>query len=158
MVDQGSRIEAIEKLIVPLLEQEEAELVDLQYRREGAQMVLRVFLDKKGGISLADCEYLSDRLGSLLDEAGAIAGAYVLEVSSPGIDRVLKKENDFQRFSGKRVKVVLKIPQDGRRNFKGRLLGFENGKVLVAAEDRPWQFPLEIIEEARIDEVTGMEF
>ncbi|MDD5657957.1 MAG: ribosome maturation factor RimP, partial [Elusimicrobia bacterium] len=141
----------IEKLVEPLLAQEEAELVDLQSLRESGRLILRFFLDKPGGITLDDCEHLSNRIGALLDEADAVAGSYVLEVSSPGLDRVLKKEKDFLRFAGKAVKVRLRAAREGRRNFKGTLIGFEAGRVLLEGEGGRWEFPLPEIDEARLD-------
>jgi ribosome maturation factor RimP len=141
----------IEKLVEPLLAQESAELVDLQILREHGRQILRFFLDKSGGITLDDCEHLSHRIGALLDEADAVPGSYVLEVSSPGLDRVLKKERDFVRFAGQAVQVRLRLAQDGRRNFKGTLTGFSDGKVKVECEGNPFEFPLSLIEEARLD-------
>jgi|SRR3989339_412334 len=142
---------AIEKLVEPLLAQECAEFVDLEVLREHGRQVLRFYLDKSGGITLDDCEHLSNRIGALLDEAGAVSGSYVLEVSSPGLDRVLKKEKDFVRFAGKPVQVRLRLAQDGRRNFKGVLTGFSDGKVRIECEGKPFEFPLPLIDEARLD-------
>jgi ribosome maturation factor RimP len=141
----------IESVVEPLLRQEEAELVDLEMVHEHGRQILRFYLDKKGGITLDDCEHLSTRIGALLDEADVVSGSYVLEVSSPGLDRVLKKEKDFARFSGKAVQVRLKIPQDGRRNFKGTLRGFADGKVVVECEGARFELPLGLIDEARLD-------
>lgn len=141
----------IEGVVEPLLRQEEAELVDLEMVHEHGRQILRFYLDKKGGITLDDCEHLSNRIGALLDEADAVSGAYVLEVSSPGLDRVLKKEKDFARFAGKAVQVGLRVPQDGRRNFKGTLQGFVDGKVVVECEGKRFEFPLGLIGEARLD-------
>ena len=141
----------IEQLIEPLLQQEAAELVDLQLVHESGRQVLRFYLDKEGGITLDDCEHLSNRIGALLDEADLVSGSYVLEVSSPGLDRVLKKEKDFARFAGRAVQIRLKTPQDGRRNFHGLLQGFSEGKVRIDCEDRRFEFPWELIGEARLD-------
>src|SRR5437016_1113302 len=107
------QLSAIEQAVTPLLDQEKAELVDLKFVQEGHRWVLKLFLDKPGGITLDDCAYFSDRIGSVLDESNAIGKSYVLEVSSPGIDRVVKKEKDFKRFAGQPVKVRLKLPQNG---------------------------------------------
>jgi ribosome maturation factor RimP len=142
---------AIEKLVAPLLAQEGAEFVDLETLREHGRQVLRFYLDKPGGITLDDCEHFSNRIGALLDEADAVSGPYVLEVSSPGLDRVLKKEKDFLRFTDKAVQVRLRMPQDGRRNFKGVLRGFSDGKAAVECEGRRFEFPLGLIDEARLD-------
>jgi ribosome maturation factor RimP len=147
----------IEKIIEPLVEQESAELVHLTYAKEGPKFVLRVFLDKQGGITLDDCAYFSDRIGALLDTCEAMNQSYILEVSSPGIDRVIKKEKDFVRFAGKTVKIRLKLPEQGQRNFKGVLKGFQDGKVQVDCEGRPRDFALSTIEECRIDSATEVE-
>jgi ribosome maturation factor RimP len=141
----------IEGLLTPLVEQEAAELVDLRYAKEGPRGVLRVFLDKEGGFSLDDCAYFSERIGSFLDSSKAIDRSYVLEVSSPGLDRVIKKEKDFQRFAGKAVKVRLKAPEQGQRNFHGVLVGFSDGKVLVDSGGKRLEFAAAAIDEARLD-------
>ena len=142
----------IENVVEPLLTQEAAELVDIEWLHEHGRQVLRFYLDKKGGITLDDCEHLSNRIGALLDEADLVPGSYVLEVSSPGLDRVLKKEKDFARFAGKAVQVRLKVPQDGRRNFKAVLQGSVDGKVVIECEGARFEFPLGLIEEARLDD------
>lgn len=147
-----SKTEQLEKAVEPLVEQESAELVDLTFAKEGPKWVLRVYIDKPGGFTLDDCEYFSNRIGALLDETDLITQSYVLEVSSPGLDRVIKKEKDFQRFSGKTVKLRLKSPQGGQRNFKGTLRGWKDGNVLVEVkpgETREFSFPL--IDEVRLD-------
>ena len=144
--------ERIENAVEPLLAQEAAELVDIEWLHEHGRQVLRFYLDKKGGITLDDCEHLSNRIGALLDEADLVPGSYVLEVSSPGLDRVLKKEKDFARFAGKAVQVRLKVPQDGRRNFKAVLQGSVDGKVVIECEGARFEFPLGLIEEARLDD------
>lgn len=141
----------VEQLLAPMLEQENAELVDLKFVQEGHRWVLKVFLDKSGGITLDDCAYFSDRIGSLLDEKDIITKSYVLEISSPGINRVIKKESDFKRFSGQAVKLTSKIPQEGQRHFKGKILGFEDGQVLIEAGGKTHRFPLSQIDEARLD-------
>lgn len=137
--------------MAPLVEQESAELVDLTFRKEGAQWVLRVFLDKADGFTLDDCAYFSDRIGALLDEKNAVSRAYVLEVSSPGLDRVIKKEKDFIRFSGKAVKLRLKAPEAGQRNYAGLLRGWKDGKVLLECEGQQKQFGAGLIDEVRLD-------
>lgn len=144
-------ISGIERLLTPLLEQESAELVDLRFAKEGPRWVLRLFLDKEGGITLDDCAYLSERIGSLIDTSGLITRSYVLEVSSPGLDRVIKYEKDYIRFSGRSVRLRLKLPSLGQRNFKGRLQGFKDGKVLVETEGGPREFAPAEIDEMRLD-------
>lgn len=146
----------IEKLIVPLLEQESAELVDVSYAKEGSRWVLRVYVDKSAGVTLDDCAYLSERIGSLIDSQNAIAAAYVLEVSSPGIDRVIRKEKDFKRFVGKPVKIRLKEAVGERRNFSGAIKNCEGGRVTLDCEGSEFSFGLSEVEEARLNEVAGL--
>ena len=138
-------------MAAPILEQESAELVDVEFRQESGRWILRFFLDKEGGITLDDCAYFSDRLGAALDEADAIKRAYVLEVSSPGINRIIKKDKDFERFAGKGIKLRSKLPRQGQRNFKGKLLGFQEGKVMIEAGGKGLAFALDDIDEARLD-------
>lgn len=142
----------LETLLTPLIEQEGGELVDMQWRREGHRWMLRLFLDKPSGLTLDDCEYFSNRIGALLDEKDCISESYVLEVSSPGLDRVIKKDKDFARFAGKPVKLKLKLPENGSRRFSGVLRGLDEGKVAVqvGAELKKW--PREGIEEVRLDD------
>lgn len=142
----------IEKAVEALLAGEAAELVDLRYLREGGRWVLRFYVDKHGGVTLDDCERFSDRIGALLDALDALPHAYVLEVSSPGLDRVLKKEKDFIRFSGHQVKLRLKAPRDGQRRFQGRLGPVAQGRLtLEEPGGRSLEVALESIEEARLD-------
>lgn len=141
----------VEKAVSGLLATEAVELVDMHYRQEGGRWVLRFFLDKHKGITLEDCEYLSGRIGGVLDAMDAIPHAYSLEISSPGLDRVIKKPGDFARFSGHRVRVRLKAPLDGRRKLKGLLRGLEDGKVALEVDGRALQVDPVSIEEARLD-------
>ncbi|MBI4056829.1 MAG: ribosome maturation factor RimP [Elusimicrobia bacterium] len=145
-------LETIEKMVTPLLDEEAVELVDLQYLRENGSFVLRFFLDKANGITLDDCEYLSHRIGSLLDQTDLLPGRYALEISSPGLDRVLKKERDFERFKDHRIKVKLKRPNpNGQRNFQGYLKGLESGSIVLECDAQMFKFPLQEIHEARLD-------
>lgn len=141
----------IETAVQAVLDQEAVELVDLQVVHEGGRRVLRFFVDKAGGIKLDDCEYLSNRIGALLETANVVQGSYVLEVSSPGVDRVLKKERDFLRFVGHRAKLRLKIAENGQRNFRGTLQPMEGEAVVLQSGESVVKFPLGRIEEARLD-------
>lgn len=147
----------IEALLTPLIEQEGGELVDLQWRKEGPQWVLRLFLDKPQGITLDDCAYFSDRVSATLDEGDKISRSYVLEVSSPGLDRVIKKEKDFERFAGKPVKLRLKLPDNGQRRFTGVLKGLADGKVSIQVEKDLKAFSRENIDELRLDDSAAFE-
>ena len=126
-----SVISKIDELLVPFLEGERMELVDVQIAVESGKKLVRVFLDKEGGVTLDDCAAMSDKLGTLIDESGILPDAYVLEVSSPGIDRVLKNEKDFLRFKGRKARISVFEPVDGQRNFVGKILSFEAGSVTI---------------------------
>jgi len=142
----------IETLVLPVLDVEGVELVDLRYLQEGGSWVLRFYLDKEGGIGIADCEKMSRKIEAFLDMEDVVPTQYVLEVSSPGLDRVVKKEADFVRFAGEKVKLKMRTGLDGQRKFKGVLQGASNGKIRVAlAEEREVELPIDDIEEARLD-------
>jgi ribosome maturation factor RimP len=148
----------IETLVTPLIEQEGGELVDLQWRQEGHRWVLRLFLDKPNGISLDDCAYFSDRVGAMLDDEDAIDKSYVLEISSPGLDRVIKKDKDFERFAGKPVKLRVKIAENGQRRFSGILQGLKDGKVGVQVGPAFKEFARENVDELRLDDAAQVDF
>ena len=112
----------VEKLMNELLQGTKYELVDVEYVME-KDWYLRIFVDKAGGIDLDDCQFLSEKIGAILDKEPLMKDAYILEVSSPGIDRVLKKDRDFVREAGKVVDVTLYAPINGKKNFTGTLEG-----------------------------------
>jgi ribosome maturation factor RimP len=149
--------EDIEKLLTPLVEQEGGEIVDLQWRREGHQWVLRLFLDTPKGLTLDDCAHYSDRVGAFLDEKDVIEPSYVLEISSPGLDRVVKKDKDFARFAGKPVKVRIKIADNGQRRFAGVLQGLQDDKVAVKVGEAVKLFDRRNIDEVRLDDAAAAE-
>lgn len=145
-------LQKVESLVAPALAQETMELVDLEYVHEHGQWVLRLFLDKPGGITLDDCARMSERLGGILDAADPIPQSYSLEISSPGINRPLRKDADYDRFRGEKVEISMYAPVNGRRHFKGVLQGLEQGKVVV--EESPevrFMLPLADIAKARLD-------
>jgi ribosome maturation factor RimP len=123
----------VARIISPVLEREAFELVDVEFRSECGRWVLRIYIDKPGGVRVEDCASISHRIGDLIEVEELITRRYSLEVSSPGLDRVLKKESDFQRFLGRAVKVVLREGLEGRKNFKGTIL--QCGDGLLDLED-----------------------
>lgn len=129
--------EQIENLIQPILEDLGCELVDLEYQREQRGWILRFFLDKEGGINLDDCAAASREISSLLDVENIISTAYSLEVSSPGVERPLKKAKDFERFAGQIVKIKTLDAIDpeasgkNKKTFVGTLSGFDGDSVLL---------------------------
>ena len=111
------------------------ELVDVEFAGRGPNAVLRIFLDKPGGITLRDCEVVSRQVGAILDVEDFIPTRYTLEVSSPGLDRRLAKPADYERFAGRQIQLVLKTPLEGRRRFSGRLRGIQEGKIQLEEEN-----------------------
>ncbi len=125
------------------------ELVDIKIASHNGKPLLQIFVDREaGGVLLDDCAKLSQEIGEELDKDEVYSAGYFLEVSSPGIDRVVKTEKDFKRFAGKQLKVRLKRPVNGSRVFYGHITGFENGQVLLSGD---LKFSLEDIDEARLN-------
>jgi ribosome maturation factor RimP len=142
----------IEDLITPTLERNHVEIVDVTYRLEERRWVLRVFIDKPGGVNLQDCAFISHQVEDLIEVEDVIPQRYFLEVSSPGLDRILKKEADFQRYSGEKAKVRTRQAMAGRRNFKGRIVRCERGVLeLEDSEGKRFTFSLSEIEQARLE-------
>jgi ribosome maturation factor RimP len=132
------------------METEIMELVDLEYRRQGRRWMLRLFIDKDGGVTLDDCASISRELGDLLDVKDVIPQAYVLEVSSPGLNRRLRKKEDFSRFAGQKVKLQFVAPIDGRRKIVGELEGIEDETVIVALPEGRCSVALKDIAKANL--------
>jgi len=151
-MDPGSILDRVAEIVRPILDREGMELVDLQYRREQGAWVLRVFIDKPGGTALEDCVQISRRIEDVIEVEDVISHRYRLEVSSPGLDRVLKKESDFRRFSGKKVRILTRQALAGRRNFKGKILACEQGEVVLDdLQGNLIRLSLTLIEKARLE-------
>jgi ribosome maturation factor RimP len=143
--------EEITKLAEPLLLHEGLELVDVEYRMENGQWIVRVFIDKEGGVTLGDCAKVSRELGNLLDIKDIIIHEYNLEVSSPGLDRPLVKEIDFLKNKGKKVKIKVGDKIEDRRNFTGILEGIDGDDVILKGEQGDqWRIPFANIDKARL--------
>ncbi len=127
--------ERVWEIAEPVVTHEGLEMVDVEYRRESRGMVLRLYLDREGGVSLDDLSRVSRQIGDLLDVHDTVPGAYTLEVSSPGINRRLRRPEHFRRYIGKRVRVRTVNPMNGRRVFVGPLEAVEADGVQVAALD-----------------------
>ena len=140
-----------EPLIEALVTDEGCELVDLVYQREPQGWLLRVYLDRPGGVTIADCQTVSRQIGDMLEAKDIMRSAYNLEVSSPGLNRPLKKAADFERFAGQRVRIKMRAAVEGRRNFLGRLIGCTDGLVALDVDGASVQLPLDIISRAHIE-------
>lgn len=125
----------VEAWLLPVLEENQYELVDVEYIREAGVWYLRAYIDKEGGITVDDCEKISRKLGEWLDTGDFIEDSYILEVSSPGLGRPIKKEKDFIRNAGKKVEVRLYKPLNKQKEYTGVLKAFDAGTVTLQMED-----------------------
>jgi len=147
--------EAIQSKITALAEQVAAsmgmELVFVEVKGGGGKSIVRTFIDQPGGISLNDCEHFSKRFSVLLDVEDCIPFSYILEVSSPGLDRPLVKEEHFLRFAGKNARVKTRLPINGQRNFTGKIAGVTSGSLLLeTAPAQQVEIALSDIEKANL--------
>ncbi len=138
------------KLLEPSVEQLGFELADLELKTGGRDGLLRIFIDKAEGIGIEDCEAVSRQVSAILDVEDPLPGNYTLEVSSPGLDRTLTKPDHFRRFMGQAVKVKLRFPLAGRRNFRGALAAADEDKIEVEVDGELHSLPLATIESARL--------
>lgn len=140
MSERGENVKKAEieayctELVTPIIEENKFELVDVEYVKEGADYYLRVYADKDGGINIDDCVFISRALEEKLDESDRIKDAYILEVSSPGLTRPLKKEKDFNRSIGKLVDIKLYKAQQGRKELSGILKEYTETTITIDDE------------------------
>lgn len=128
------------------------ELVELEFGRQGRARVVRIYMDKVGGaVTLDDCVAATQLMSPVLDKAGVIDEQYMLEVSSPGFDRPVRKAADFERFRGETVRVVSRVPVEGRSRFKGVLMGLEDGLIRLDCDGEPRCIHIENLKSARLD-------
>jgi ribosome maturation factor RimP len=140
----------LKNLLEPVVEGLGYELTDLEVKVGGRDGVLRLFIDKPNGVGLEDCEAVSRQVSATLDVEDPLPGHYVLEVSSPGLDRKLTKFEHFQRFTGEVIKVKLRFPIDGRRNYRGPLKSATEENIEVEVDGESFRLPLATIESARL--------
>jgi len=127
------------------------ELVEVEFGHEIHGRVLRLYIDKDGGITHEDCQTVSHVVSALLDKLDFVSEHYVLEVSSPGFDRPVRKPSDFVRFKGERIKVVAQTPVVGRKRFKGVLHDFQDGLVIVECDGALYEVHIENVKKANLD-------
>lgn len=126
-----SLMKQIEDLLSPIATKEAIEIVDIEYLKENGQPVLRIYIDQESGINIDDCTKMSHLFGAKLDETDIIKEEYVLEISSPGIDRILKKEKDFIRFKGFKINVTTAVAINNQKHFSGKLVAVDGNKIVV---------------------------
>ena len=143
--------EAVSRIIERVTAREGLELVHWEAVGPRNNFVLRIYIDKPGGVTHADCEVVSNQVGMLLDVEDPIPGQYTLEVSSPGVERGLYKRADYERFAGNRVRLKTSEAMNGQRNFRGRLLGISGDTVRLEAETGEIEIPYDKIAKANIE-------
>jgi ribosome maturation factor RimP len=140
----------LKALLQPVVEALGCELWGLQLESGGKRKLLRIYIDREEGIGVEDCERVSRQSGAVLDVEDAISGEYVLEVSSPGMDRPLYELAQYERYIGEDVSLRLRFAYDGRRNFKGRLVGVDGDEIVLVVADTEYLFPVEGIDKANV--------
>ena len=144
-------LEKIRTTVAGVVGSEGMTLVDVELKGAGANHLLRVYIDKPGGVTHADCQLISEQVSTILDVEDPIPGRYTLEVSSPGLDRKLVKPTDYEHFAGRRARLVLREPVGSQRVFEGRLAGLEAGRVrLDSGEGQLTELELSNISKARL--------
>ena len=152
VMGKGVERDRIRQLAGQVIEGQGYELVEIELKGGGKNSILRVFIDKPGGVSHQDCALVSEQLGTVLDVEDLIPFSYTLEVSSPGLDRKLVKDTDYTRFDGKLAKVQTRVPLANQKTFKGRLRGLQGGNVLLELpQGRLVEIPLDVIQESRLE-------
>ena len=142
--------QSIAEFIEPSLLAKGLELVDVEFKKEGKTWVLRIFIDKEGGVNLEDCQNVSHLVGDLLEVEDIIEAVYTLEVSSPGLNRVLKKEKDFIKFIGKKICVQCHAPINGKKKFTGKLTDFKEHKIHLEVNGQLHTIPLNRLARANL--------
>lgn len=137
-------------LLKPLVEGLGYEFVGLEYAGNPKQSVLRVYIDSDEGVGLSDCEYVSREAAAMLDVEDPISGQYNLEISSPGLDRPLFTPDQYERYSGKEIKVTLFAPENGRRKFKGAIVRLDGEQLVMQVDGEEVQMRFENIAKARL--------
>lgn len=155
MADDAQWLDQIEAVVAPVLTSHGLSLVDLEWRREGRRWVLRLFVDKPGGVGIADCQALSREAGDVLDVSGLIEPSYDLEVSSPGLDRVLKKDRELAWAVGRDVHCWVAEPVEGRTEFSGKLVAVSPGALtLEETAGMRREVPRRLVTKARLEVVA----
>ena len=146
----ASRAEKIQTLLEPTVEALGFELWGLEHLVQGRRSVLRLYIDGENGVTVDDCAAVSRHVSSVLDVEDPISGEYTLEVSSPGVDRLLFRPEHYLAYVGEWIELRMRVPFEGRRKFKGTLKGVEGEDVVVQIEDEEFLLPLDTIDRAQV--------
>ncbi|EEP59980.1 ribosome maturation factor RimP [Sulfurihydrogenibium yellowstonense] len=142
--------EKVKELLLPILEERDFKLVDIEFI-PSKRPILRIYIYNPEGTSIDDCEWVSKRIGALLDVEDLIDKAYILEVSSPGLDRKFKNIEEYDIFKGRDVVIKTKEPINEKKVFKGTLLGLEDEKVKIKENEETVEIPLENVSQTKLD-------
>ena len=143
-------IDTVESYLEPILNELHYELVDVEFVKEGPSYYLRIYIDKDGGVNIQDCQMTSRAIEKVLHEKDPIEEPYILEVSSPGLDRVLKKDKEFQRFQGRLVDVKLYKAVDGEKQYTATLVNKDDEKLYLDDEGTPLEFEMKNVAIVRL--------
>ena len=146
----SAREDKLRELLAPTVEAQGVELWGLEQLSQGRHSLLRLYIESEAGVSVDDCARVSEQVGALLDVEEPIAGDYVLEVSSPGVDRRLFRLDQYPPYAGEEIELRLRRPFEGRRKFKGTLRGVEEGDVVVLVDDHEYLLPFDEVEKAQL--------
>ncbi len=148
---KSSVSQSVRELVLPIVENANIELVDIEYKKEGKDWFLRVFLDKQNGITVEDCKKISRQIEDIIEVEDLIPNRYYLEVSSPGLDRPLKKESDFLRYLGKSIQVSLFSPIQEKRKFTGVIQDFKESALFLDVGEETISIPIDNIASAKLE-------
>jgi ribosome maturation factor RimP len=151
MVSERETIEKIERILTPILEEDCLELIDIEFRPSGKRWLLRVYIEKDGGVTISDCEKVNRELGRTLDVEDIIEHPYTLEVSSPGLTRPLKNVNDFNRYKGKQCRIITSKPLQERNEFSGEIIRITEDEVEIKGKIGVFTIPICDIKKAHLD-------
>lgn len=151
MISATETIEKIKDIVAPILDERLLELVEIELRPSGKRWLLRIFIDKEGGVTIADCEYVSRELSRVLDVEDPIEQPYTLEVSSPGLTRSLKSREDFARFRGKKCRIITREEVGGKREFLGTIVDAAGDEVTIEEKIGRFTIPICAIKKAHLE-------
>ncbi|MFI8480893.1 MULTISPECIES: ribosome maturation factor RimP [Pseudomonas] len=146
----SSKLEQLQDLLAPIVEELGYQCWGIEFLSQGRHSLLRIYIDHADGVLVEDCEKVSRQVSGVLDVEDPITAEYTLEVSSPGMDRPLFTLEQFAAFTGEQVKIKLRSPFEGRRNFQGLLRGIEEQDVVVQVDDHEFLLPIDMIDKANI--------
>jgi ribosome maturation factor RimP len=150
-IDLAGLEAAVESAVLPAIQAHGLVLVDLEVRRGGRRAAVRIYVDKPGGVTVGDCQQLSQEVGDLIDVSNLVPGSYDLEVSSPGLERELRKDRELHWAVGRLVRVWTREPVDERRELSGRLLAVDGAMLAIGTPDGPRRVPRGLVTKVRLE-------